>query len=77
VYPDVSSGVTLGALLIGGPALGALALIAQQVLDKPLEQATQLTYHLGGTWDNPEIKRGDGSPIDESKIKRRAEAGKP
>jgi uncharacterized protein YhdP len=77
VYPDVSSGVTLGALLIGGPALGALALIAQQVLDKPLEQATQMTYHLGGTWDNPEIKRGDGSPIDESKIKRRAEAGKP
>jgi uncharacterized protein YhdP len=74
VYPDMSSGITLGALLIGGPALGALALIAQQVLDKPLDQVTQLTYHLGGTWDNPEIKRGD---TEEGVKKRRAEPGKP
>ncbi len=75
VYPDMSSGITLGALLLGGPALGALALIAQQVLDKPLDQVTQLSYHLGGTWDNPEIKKGDGS--DDEPKKRRAEPGKP
>jgi uncharacterized protein (TIGR02099 family) len=77
VYPDMSSGITLGALLLGGPALGALALVAQQVLDKPLEEVTQLTYHLGGTWDNPEIRKGDGSPVEETKTRRRAEAGKP
>lgn len=60
VYPDVSAGFTLGALLLGGPAAGALALIAQEVLDKPLDQATQLSYRVTGSWDNPQIERGDG-----------------
>ena len=60
VYPDVSAGVTLASALLGGPALGALMLIAQEILDKPLDQATQLSYHLGGTWDNPRVTRVDG-----------------
>lgn len=60
VYPDVSSGVTLGAALLGGPAVGALVLLAQQVLDKPLEQATQLSYRVTGSWDNPRVERGSG-----------------
>ena len=59
VYPDVSSGITLGAALLGGPALGALAFLAQEVLDKPIEQATHLEYRVTGSWDNPEIKRID------------------
>ncbi|MGH8460494.1 MAG: YhdP family protein [Stenotrophobium sp.] len=57
VYPDVSSGVTLGAALLGGPAVGALVLIAQQVLNKPLEKLTQLDYHVTGSWDNPKIDK--------------------
>lgn len=59
VYPDVSSGITLGAALLGGPALAALAFIAQEVLDKPIEQATHLDYQVTGSWDNPEVKRVD------------------
>lgn len=58
VYPGVSSGLTLGAALLGGPAVGALVLLAQEVLDKPLEQATQLSYRVTGSWDNPKIERG-------------------
>ena len=58
VYPDVSAGVTLGALALGGPVAGALALIAQEVLNKPLNQVTQLTYRVTGTWDNPQVERG-------------------
>lgn len=57
VYPDVSGGVTLGALLLGGPAAGLVALIAQQVLDKPLDQITHFSYSVTGPWDNPEVKR--------------------
>lgn len=57
VYPDVSSGITLGAALLGGPALGALAFLAQEVLDKPIEQATHLDYRVTGSWDNPEIRK--------------------
>ena len=59
VYPDVSGGVTLGALLLGGPAIGVLALLAQEVLDKPLDQVTQLSYAVTGSWDNPQVKRAE------------------
>ena len=57
VYPDVSAGVTLGAALLGGPAVGALVLLAQELLDKPLDQATQLSYRVTGSWDNPVVER--------------------
>ncbi|HUR40981.1 MAG TPA: YhdP family protein [Verrucomicrobiae bacterium] len=57
VYPDVSAGVTLGAVLLGGPVAGVLALIAQELLDKPLNQVTQLSYRLTGSWDNPQVER--------------------
>lgn len=60
VYPDVSSGLTLGAFLLGGPALGALALLAQEVLDKPLDQVTQFSYHVTGSWDDPQVERLSG-----------------
>jgi uncharacterized protein YhdP len=62
-----TQGITLGALLLGGatavtaPILPVLAVIANQVLDKPVGQATQLTYRLTGSWDNPEIRKLDGS----------------
>lgn len=63
VYPDVASGVTLGvgAALLGGPAVGALVLLAQQVLDRPIEQATQLSYRITGSWDNPRVERVPGT----------------
>ncbi len=58
-----TKGITLGALLLGGasavaaPVLPLIAVIATQVIDKPLGQVTQLTYRLTGSWDNPEIKK--------------------
>lgn len=67
VYPDVS-GISLGALLLGGaslatgPLLPLMAVVANQVIDKPLGEVTQLDYRLTGGWDNPEIKRIDDSP---------------
>lgn len=68
VYPDVS-GISLGALLLGGatlatgPLLPLMAVVANQVIDKPLNEVTQLDYQLTGSWDNPEIRRtGDNPP---------------
>jgi len=58
VYPDVSGGVTLGAVLLGGPIAGALTLIAQEIMNKPLNQVTQLSYRVTGSWDNPQVTRG-------------------
>src|SRR5205085_5629645 len=62
VYPDVSAGVTLGALALGGPVAGVLTLIAQQILNKPLDQVTHLTYRVTGSWDNPQVERGPAAP---------------
>lgn len=64
VYPDVSAGVTLGSLLLGGPVAGALALIAQEILDKPLDKVTELSYRVTGSWDNPQVERAP-APDDE------------
>lgn len=64
VYPDVSSGVTLASALLGGPAVGALVLLAQEILDKPLDQATQLSYRLSGSWENPKVTRIGGGGDD-------------
>jgi uncharacterized protein (TIGR02099 family) len=61
VYPDVSAGVTLGAVLLGGPAVGALVLLAQELLDKPLDQVTQLSYRITGSWDNPKVEKMDSN----------------
>lgn len=58
VYPDVSGGVTLGAVLLGGPIAGALALIAQEVMGKPLNKVTELSYRVTGSWDNPQVTQG-------------------
>jgi uncharacterized protein (TIGR02099 family) len=63
-----TSGLTFGALLLGGatavaaPVLPIIAVIANQVIDRPLAQVTQLSYGLTGSWDNPEIRKIETTP---------------
>ncbi len=57
IYPGLSSGVSLAATVLGGPVLGIFTLLAQELLDKPLDQVTQISYHLGGDWQNPQVSR--------------------
>lgn len=71
VYPGLSGGVTLGAALLGGPAVGALVLLAQELLDKPLDQVTQLTYHVSGSWDNPKVERGEARAVKPAEIRKK------
>ena len=56
VHPNISTGVAIGATLVGGPAAGALVLLAQQVLGKPLDKLTQFSYHLTGPWADPKVE---------------------
>lgn len=56
VYPDVSSGVTIGAFLLGGPAAGALALLAQEIFEGPLDKVTDFRYRITGSWDDPQAQ---------------------
>jgi uncharacterized protein (TIGR02099 family) len=63
VYPDISTGVTLGATLLGGPLAGGIALVAQQLFSKPFNKLSKFSYRVTGSWDNPEvIKGGEETP---------------
>ncbi|MBL6749975.1 MAG: TIGR02099 family protein [Nevskia sp.] len=55
VYPDVSTSVAVGATLIGGPIAGGVALLAQEIFNKPFNQIGRFSYHVSGTWDNPQV----------------------
>jgi uncharacterized protein (TIGR02099 family) len=63
VYPGLSTGAAIGVGLAGGPAGVAIALVAQQLFGKPLETLTRFSYHLTGSWDNPQIKRGESETV--------------
>ena len=53
--------MSIGAALLGGPAAGVLVLLAQTLLDKPLEAVGQFGYRIRGTWDDPEIEKLDAA----------------
>ena len=55
IVPNIKSGVTLAGTVLGGPAVGAALLIAQELFEKPLDKISELQYHLGGTWDDPVV----------------------
>lgn len=59
VYPNVTTGVTVGATLIGGPIAGGIALLAQEAFGKPFNALSKFSYHLMGSWDNPQVKAVD------------------
>lgn len=61
VYTNVASSVTLGAVLLGGPIAGGVALLAQQLVGKALNQLTELRYRITGPWDDPEVVRLDAT----------------
>jgi uncharacterized protein (TIGR02099 family) len=63
VYPGISTEAALGVGLAGGPVGVAIALVAQQLFNKPLDRLTQFSYHVSGSWDNPQIRRGDSTPV--------------
>lgn len=55
VTPDISSGVTLGATLLGGPIGGGIALVAQSLFGKPFNRLARFSYRVTGSWANPEL----------------------
>lgn len=66
VYPDISTGVTVGATLLGGPIAGGILLVAQQLFDKPFNQLGSFRYRVTGSWDDPTVLRGaspDPAPV--------------
>jgi uncharacterized protein YhdP len=65
VQSQVSTGVALAGTALGGPAVGAILLLTQQLFKKPLGELAEITYHLRGTWDNPDVDRVKGDDDDD------------
>ncbi len=62
VFPDISTGVTLGATLLGGPIAGGILLVAQQLFDKPFNQLGKFSYRVTGSWDDPTVLKTGEAP---------------
>jgi uncharacterized protein YhdP len=58
----VSTAVTVGATLLGGPIGGGVALLAQEIFNKPFSKLSRFSYHVTGSWDNPQIKPAAAQP---------------
>ncbi len=61
VTVPVTRVLPLAAAVVAGPLVGGAVLAAQAVLSHPLAKLTSVRYHLGGTWDDPQVHLlGDG-----------------
>jgi uncharacterized protein (TIGR02099 family) len=64
VQPALSAGVSAGAALlflanpVVGAAVGAGSLLAQKILQDPIEQMFSYTYNVAGSWSDPVVTRG-------------------
>ena len=65
VTPYLKSGVTVVGALAGGPAVGAVLMVAEQLLGKsygPLNKLAQKQYTVTGPWVDPVIARLRNEP---------------
>lgn len=62
VIPQISGALPVAGVLAGGPAVGAAVLLAERLLQKGIERATQYHYALTGSWDRPVMKLLEESP---------------
>ena len=53
VIPRLGGALPVAGVLAGGPAVGAAVLLAERLLQKSIEQATQYHYALTGSWERP------------------------
>lgn len=57
VVPEIDAGTAALAATVISPAIGIGAFIAQLVLKQPLIKAATREFHIGGSWDNPQVRR--------------------
>jgi len=68
VQPSLSAGVSVGAavLLLANPIIGAMvgagSLLAQKVLQDPIEQIFSFEYLISGSWSDPVVERSGRQP---------------
>jgi uncharacterized protein (TIGR02099 family) len=66
VQPSVGESIAVG-VMIAHPVAGAVAWVAQKVLDDPLDQAFAYEYAVTGGWSEPKVEKLAGKPPAETK----------
>lgn len=63
IQPRLEDTVAVAGALLGGPAVGLGALLANKVLKNPLGQAVGFEYEVSGTWAEPVIRKVPRKPV--------------
>ncbi len=69
VRPQVSSVLTVGGAVLGGPVGGATMLLISQLFRKPLSTLGESYYRVSGAWDQPAVVRVERAGLDASAFK--------
>jgi uncharacterized protein YhdP len=69
VRPQMSSVLTVGGAVLGGPVGGATMLLISQLFRKPLGTLGESYYRVTGTWDQPAVDRVQRAELDTSAFK--------
>ena len=56
VSASFGNALPVAGALVAGPQVAAALLIFSQIFKKPLQEATQIYYGIGGTFDEPDIE---------------------
>jgi uncharacterized protein YhdP len=59
VTGNVSGALPVAAAVAAGPVVGAALLLFSQVFKEPLKGVARAYYHIGGSWDDPQVERID------------------
>lgn len=61
VRPELTGIAAVGAAALVNPVAGAAALVANTVLQKPLNRLFSYRYHVTGTWSDPQVDKAGQS----------------
>ena len=61
VRPEIGGLAAVGAAALVNPVIGAAALVANTVLQKPLNRLFSYRYHVTGTWADPKVDKAGES----------------
>lgn len=75
VVPEIDAGTAALVATAINPAIGLGTFLAQLVLKRPLIQANTQEFHVGGSWDNPTVRKLD-RPSQSSSNSEQAKGGK-
>ncbi|MBA3563437.1 MAG: TIGR02099 family protein [Gammaproteobacteria bacterium] len=78
VSANIGTSLPIAAYLAAGPQVAAAMLLFSQIFKKPLKGMAQVYYHVGGSWEDPQVDRI--VPAEEAKepaAGAKADAGRP